>query len=166
MGIETSGVALSWPAGTAETGYLVLRSAGGSTVVAASLGASATSYLDTSFRFGPACYMLVGLSGFPPLASAFSPQLCTIPGFSSTSGAPGSFTLRLTSATAAVLTWQAPPGVTPDGYLLIPLGGEPVVLAANATSSAQPVSGTACFWLLVLKGGAVSGQTDLACTIT
>ncbi len=162
---STSGVQLSWQPGTAQTGYRVLRLAGGTTTMLPLTGplpADATSYLDSTALSGAVCYLLLPLGTNPP---ALSDLVCAIHGFHTPTGSPQNFTLRLNQSSSASLTWSPPAGALQDSYVLIPLGGAGQQLVGTATSASLSASGLTCYLLAAMRSGALIGYTDILCGV-
>jgi DNA-binding beta-propeller fold protein YncE len=161
----SGGVFLTWQAGFGQTGYSVLRAApnGGAFLPPNGLGPNETSFFDSTAPPGLDCYALV-LAGTNP--QRYSDAICAVMGFHSPSGSPEAFTLRLNQSAFASLTWNPPPGGIPDGYLLVPLGGDAQILPGTATSASQlPTTSAVCFVLGALQSGVLTGFTDIACGI-
>ncbi len=156
------GVRLSWSTGTGQTGYQIARLAAGtlSVLPALPLDASATSFLDTTAPAGLNCYVLLPLGTSP---QQLSDLLCAVVGFRTPTGAPQSFTLRLNQSTTASLSWGPPAGTSPDGYLLLPIGGQLQSLGPTVTSATAPANGFTCFVVGATVGGSLTGYSDLAC---
>ncbi len=159
----SGGVQLSWQGGNGQTGYRLLRMAGGATTqlpLPGPLPADATSFTDLSAPAGVACYALLPLGTTPQAISDF---VCTIVGFHTATGSPQSFTLRLNQSSSASLSWAPPANTTPDFYILVPLGGQGQALAGSSTSTSLSASGLACYFLAALRANTVLGYTDILC---
>jgi subtilisin family serine protease len=159
------GVRLTWQGGTGQSGYQVLRLAGGTTTALpffTPLAADATSYVDTLAPLGGVCYLLLPLGTNPQVLSDL---VCTIVGFHTPTGSPQDFTLRLNESSSASLSWGPPANATPDAYLLIPLGGTGQALAGTATSAKLSASGFSCYLLAAMRTGSLVGYSDILCGV-
>jgi hypothetical protein len=76
---------------------------------------------------------------------------------------PQHFTLRVSEAGSAALTWDAPLGNGEDGYRIISLSGIVLDVAAGAGSQTFPMPNFDCFMVLAMKQGNVIGNTDILC---
>ncbi len=165
LGISTSaaGVQLTWNSGTGQTGYGVIRLAGGAlTLLTAGLSATATSFVDAAPLPGLNCYA-VGPLGTNP--QQFSDALCAAVGTGVAAGAPQNFTMRLNQSTTAAFTWSPPAGAPQTGYILAKLGGANQPLGPTIVSTLGSTNGPTCFQLQTTVNGVVTGSTDFLCGI-
>jgi hypothetical protein len=165
LGISSGsgGVQLAWQGGNGQTGYRVLRLAGGLTTqlpVAGPLAANATSFTDLTAPAGPACYALLPLGTSP---QAISDLLCTIVGFHSATGSPQGFMLRLNQSNSVSLSWAPPDAMTPDAYVLVTLGTTGQTLAGTATSASVAANGLTCSAIAAVRTVGLVGYTDVLC---
>lgn len=136
------------------------------------LGATATSYVDTSAEDGHIyCYFVAPVDAVDQPLGVADP-LCTEPGDRAGPGTalPGAFTLGLNQSPTATLTWQPPAGGA-DAYelVVIPLNFTPpaiLPLGAGATSTTYDTAGVGtCFILVGKRAGVPPGNTDPLCGV-
>jgi hypothetical protein len=159
------GVTLSWQTGVSQTGYLMIRLAGGelaSLPMTWQLGPAVTSLVDPSAPLGIDCYLLLPLGTGP---QAVSDLLCGVVGSGSAAGGPQNLTLRLNQSSTASFNWDPPPGGGQDSYLLMTLGGPNHALAGGATSASLPMTGPTCYLVGAQQAEVLQGYSDIVCGI-
>jgi hypothetical protein len=161
----TSSGTISWDSGTLQNGYFVVRLLGAIGFVPPVLQApNATSVVDSGLPAGTLpCYIVAPTTGDPIQVAGLSNLACFLVNSKSPVNAPQNFTLQVTQAGQAQLSWQGPLGGGQTGYLLVPLGGTSQVLDGGATNLALPLPSLTCFWLIVLQGDNPVGFSDIAC---
>jgi phospholipase C len=162
---DASGTLLNWQGGTSQAGFNVLRMAGNTTSTIATLGSSATSYVDSNPPSGVACYAVQPFGASQP---GISDLECAVAGFHSTTGAPLNFALKMNQSNIATLSWNPPAGGKPTNYLVATLGGPaPQTVSGNQTSTTIQATGpVACAAIAALDtNGNKTGNTDFLCGV-
>jgi hypothetical protein len=159
-----------WAGGTAQDSYLLLRITPSGVVAlppaGQTLAATATSYTDVGLLVEPlTCYLLLMLREGAVIAS--SDLLCTLARVRS-GQAPVDFTMWLSQSAQARLSWAAPAGSAPTGYVVLVLGGEPraVPLGVGQTVLVDETGGgPTCYVVLTVVDGEIVGNTDALCGV-
>lgn len=162
--VESGAVALSWTAGVGQTGYLVARLASGGVSFLPPTGpllANAASYVDPTPLQGLNCYALVPIDASGPVGS--SDWLCVVPNTGSPVGAPRLVTIQLNQTSTATFTWVQAATGGQDGYLLWPLGDNPIPLPGNAQRGSHTMAGDTCYVLVPTLRGVATGASDILC---
>jgi len=159
-------VRLSWLSGKTQTGYSVLRLAGGVLTTLPTSGIlpmDATNYSDASAPPGLDCYVVLAVGIIPQRQSD---ALCSVVGFHSVNGSPTNFAMSLNQSSTASFTWGPPSGAggAHDAYMLMNMRtGVRQTLGGAATSATAAAVGLTCFALGAMQNDALSGHTDILC---
>jgi len=133
-------VVLSWATGTGQTGYRLNRiTSAGTVVVAPSIAGTATSFTDNlGTQVAVACYQLEILNGTNVVGR--SDILCVIVNVAGGTHPPRNVAI-FTNETAGIgIRWDAPTNTSPAvlGYIVVPLGGAPLVDASDGDTLFSP----------------------------
>jgi uncharacterized repeat protein (TIGR01451 family) len=164
-------VALSWSSGTGQTGYRLNKITSTGSVVLATLGSTATSFTDNlGTQVTVACYQLEVL-GTNNAVVGTSPILCNIVNLAGGSTRPRN--ISITGDTGLLtIDWDASTAGNEVGYLVVPLGQNPLPLLPNTitvavTAAAEPT----CFIVLALIPDSaqvpfqIGGFSDIKCWV-
>ena len=167
LGSEVSGVTTSWREGSGQIGYnlYVLSERGLSILPQGRMLDRISAVYTTESTVEPrACYMLVAQGIDGPLGN--SDILCAIRYFRSAIGAPRDFTISLNQSNIATLQWSAPSEGGQDGYLILPIGKDLIVLPGNATAVTFDTRGQlTCSIAGSFRNQELIGNTDILCAL-
>ncbi len=156
-------IVLTWEAGTAQSGYSLVRVGGTSGVTVTPIAANATTFADrVPDTDRVVCYQLVVnvLSGPPGLSDV----LCAMPGLA-TGQHPISFGIQLNQSPLASVYWTI--GPAPNSFIFAPLGTARVQPIRNGiVAIVDNTDGAAtCYALISITGADPTGVTDIVCGI-
>jgi hypothetical protein len=164
-------VRLDWATGTGQTGYRLNRiTPTGMVVLAPNLPTTATAFTDNvGSAIATACYHLEVL-GAANVVVDRSDVLCVFVNLAGGRAPVRNTAINTTDTGVVSLRWDAPTSGGQIGYLIIPLGREPLpVLAADATQAMHAPRAGACYLVLTLMPDGASvpvrigGFGDIVC---
>ncbi len=158
---RNDGAQLTWQGGTAQTGYTIIRLAGGVLGPLITLPASATSHLDQTTQPGMNCYLLQP-QGTSPQSNS---DVVCYTRFRSTTPPPENFTLALNQTAIANLNWSAPAGGGQDSFRVVGFGLVDITVGPSVNSRTLPTNGLTCYAVGAMNNSALTGYTDQLCAL-
>jgi uncharacterized repeat protein (TIGR01451 family) len=165
--VHVDAVRLEWHGGDVQSGYVVVRMAGGVTTRYPTLPASATSFTDPTPRPNEMnCYAVspVDTEGVPLGRSA---MVCIVPGHSTPPFTPDPFTLTLDGRFATV-SWLPSPAGGSAFVVAMWSADSPAkyrVLPRNIPRLVVETDRSMCFTVAALDGETIAGNTDTLCVV-